>query len=774
VAGENTALLAGRSYRWLDSQGGTGSRYWLEEIDLDGTSAWHGPLNAEKADGRLPESRQPVLLDRLGSYSISRSDSRPVETRASLPPADEKPETLSWLGAHSVLALAADGPSMKLSVRDEGWYRVTQAQLVKAGMTAKQDPKRLHLLVDGRETPLNVATSKNMADGSFAVEFYATGIDSPYSDVRTYWLLAGEENRKSIPTVTGFGPPSADQSFPYAVERRDRAIYFTRLLNGQTENFFGAVIAGVPVDQSLVLKNLNPSGPAGRLRVVLQGATSVPHRVSVSINNVTVGGISFQGLDRGVFEVLVAASALKEGTNVVTLARSGGGSDVSLVDTVRITYPHALVADGDAIRATLPGQRQFRIGGFTSQAIRVADVTDPANVMLLASRVSPAPGGGFAVTAALPPGERTILAFADNRTRTVAAVSSWQPTDWGTKQRRADLVILSRRGYFAALQPLKSLREKQGYAVELVDVEDVYNEFSYGQKTPQAVKDFLAYSVSGWKLAPRFVLFAGEASYDPKNHLGHGFLDEVPTRLIDTAQMETASDDWFVDFQGNGLPALAVGRLPLRNAQEASEMVGKILAYEGQRPDRKVLLVSDLSDTWGFAGSSESLRPLIPATYAVQSLDRDSMDPATANAQVLAAINEGPAVINYLGHGSVDLWRAGLLTDADVPAMTNTGLPVFVMMTCLNGYFNEPALDSLGKALVKKAYGGAIAAWASSGITEPQGQELLNRELFRQLFGGNGAPPTLGEAAARAKRASPDLDVRRSWVLLGDPTLRVQ
>jgi hypothetical protein len=47
----------------------------------------------------------------------------------------------------------------------------------------------------------------------------------------------------------------------------------------------------------------------------------------------------------------------------------------------------------------------------------------------------------------------------------------------------------------------------------------------------------------------------------------------------------------------------------------------------------------------------------------------------------------------------------------------------------------------------------------------------MNEEFLRQLF-GEGLP--IGEAARRAKGAVQDRDVRRSWILLGDPTTRLR
>jgi Peptidase family C25 len=97
-----------------------------------------------------------------------------------------------------------------------------------------------------------------------------------------------------------------------------------------------------------------------------------------------------------------------------------------------------------------------------------------------------------------------------------------------------------------------------------------------------------------------------------------------------------------------------------------------------------------------------------------------------------------------------------------------------VTMTCLNGYFHDAALDSLAEALLHADGGGAVAVWAPSGITGPSGQSVMNQELFRWVFSERdspGAPLRLGEAVVRAKAAVGDDDVRRTWILLGDPSM---
>jgi len=80
-------------------------------------------------------------------------------------------------------------------------------------------------------------------------------------------------------------------------------------------------------------------------------------------------------------------------------------------------------------------------------------------------------------------------------------------------------------------------------------------------------------------------------------------------------------------------------------------------------------------------------------------------------------------------------------------------------------------MDCLAESL-QKADGGAVAVWASSGLTHPSEQSVIDRQLFRELFGGGA--PTLGEATMRAKAATSDPDIRRTWILFGDPTLRLK
>jgi hypothetical protein len=768
MVGPSTALTAGQSYSVWDDSDGEDAQYWLEDVDLKGQSSWQGPISIEKASGKDNQPsvgvRQAASLNRLGGDPSQGS--QPVETRTK-----SDRFTSPQLEAQSSLL---DRSAIKMSVEREGWYRVTQPELIAAGFDPRVDARNLQLFADGKEQPFAVVgDSSGKLNASSAIEFYGIGLDSASTDKHIYWLAAGSKPGLRIASTRAGGSNASGASFLYTVERKDRTIYFSSLRNGDKENFFGAVIAGNPVEQSLAVHNIDrAAAKQATLEIALQGVTDVPHRVKVALNGADAGEVTFDGQSQGLARIAVPQATLKDGVNKVTLISMYGDRDISLVDYARLSYWHSYTADDNALRMTVQAKQRVTVNGFTSSAIRVLDVTDPNDVQELAGTIQQK--GSYAVTfAASGKKERTVLAFAADQVKKPVELKADQFSNWREPGHAADLVIITTRDFASSVDPLIALRQSQGYRVAIVDVEDIYDEFSFGNKSPQAIKEFLAYARSKWQTAPRFALIVGDASLDPKDYQGQGDFDLVPTRLIDTQLMETASDDWLADFDGDGIAEMAVGRLPVRSAQETADMVAKITGYDSAAKPEGVLLISDSKAGYDFASASAQLRSVIPAGTMVEGVDRDKLDAATAKSQVMSGLNRGPKVVNYAGHGSVAIWNDNLLTSDDARALTNgQSLPVFITMTCLNGYFMDASLESLAESLMKADQGGAVAVWASSGMTKPDAQAAMNQQIFKLLF--NQSAATIGEVTLKAKSAVRDLDVRRTWILFGDPTMKLR
>lgn len=798
AVGRRATLTTGRSYRWTDEDGSANSAYWLEDIDLNGTHTLHGPFTpfpgpgaSQNKGGKKSNRSAPNPYASQNSITLetmSRQAAQEIRATHEVTPVGALPG--SYLGT-AVRNAKAGGPkdseaatqprmlgnenAVKLTIKQEGWYRVMQPDLLAAGLDPQANPRRLKLYVDGIEVPIYVTGAE---DGRFdpadSVEFYAMGLDTPVTDARVYWLLsdkgAGARVRKLVPVN---GAP-AGSGFMQTVERRDRETYMATLLNGAAENFFGAIVTPTEaLDQTLLVPSVDRSAPANAtLEIALQGITTGSHVTGVILNGVPLGSVNFNGQAQGVRRFTVPQTQLLDGANTVTLQNAGDDSDYSLVAYLRLTYPRAYRADSDALTLNAQAFQRVTINGFTDKGVRVFDVTDERNVVELETLIKQEAVGFSVTTTPQGNGQRRLLALGPSRLLIPAELKANRPSNWLTKGNRADLLLITHNTLAAQFSPLVALRRSQGWRVETVDIEDVYDEISFGHKTASGLGDFLAFTATFWNRAPKYVLLGGDASYDPRNYTNNGNSDLVPTRLVDAGTLETASDDALVDFDGDGLPDLTVGRLPARTPAEAQRMVERLLSYDNATPSKETVLVADQNIGYNFETLINSLQTQVPIGQTATMILRSQNNDATTRANLMAALNRGPRLANYFGHGSFDLWNGDILTAADASALQNGNKSsVYLMMTCLTGYFLEPGAESLAEALLKNINGGAIAVWAGTGYTEPDPQEVINKSVFPNLFKPG---QLLGEALRQAKSVTTDRDTRLTWIFFGDPTMRLR
>ena len=250
MVGSGTQLQAGQTYSWVDQQPVRGATYSVEDIGLNGVSTGHMEVapkpgspailgrstlltELSKSDGKsihitgYPQGVSPTSdLPGDGSLVTSASGSN---TRGALITKTTVSKTLQnqW----SIAALA----SVKMLINQAGWYRVSLNELYAAGLNPAANTSTLQLFVGGEEVPIKVTSQ--------GVEFYAAGLDTPTTDSQAYWLVAGQQNGKRIAVSSASATSGASTSFNYTVQRKDRLNYVSSLLNGDTENFFGPLIA---------------------------------------------------------------------------------------------------------------------------------------------------------------------------------------------------------------------------------------------------------------------------------------------------------------------------------------------------------------------------------------------------------------------------------------------------------------------------------------------------------------------------------------------------
>jgi hypothetical protein len=74
--------------------------------------------------------------------------------------------------------------------------------------------------------------------------------------------------------------------------------------------------------------------------------------------------------------------------------------------------------------------------------------------------------------------------------------------------------------------------------------------------------------------------------------------------------------------------------------------------------------------------------------------------------------------------------------------------------------------------LLRHQNGGAVAVWSSSGLTDPGAQFQLDQNFTNTMVGNPSLP--LGDAIAMAKSTLTDSEVRKTFILFGDPLLKLK
>jgi uncharacterized repeat protein (TIGR01451 family) len=790
-----------KTYFWIDPAGTSLSSYVLEDVDLNGTRSTHGPVTPETST----ESAATFSRAKVHSAAPVSSAAVSQETReiSNAPLLTELNQLAGALAAQPVRILNTPRPAaptltprqyqasldllpaLKIGVQSEGWYRITHAQLLAAGFNPGIDPRFLQLYAEGVEQPMFVPGLPGIGNRNFqGIEFYGTGIDTPYSGTRVYWLVKGTQPGKRVTEVAA--PVSGSNStanFLTTVIHEDRTTYFATLLNGEdNDNFFGDAVTSAPVDEQLTVAHLDAnSAAASSIDVTLQGVTDQQaHRVSVSLNGTPLGEMDFSNQASATNNFPISTSQLQEGSNIVTLTALDGDNDVSLVQSVALHYPHAYAADGNWLRATAPAGATLHITAFTDRQIMAFDISDPLSITQLAGNVQPE-AETFTFAVAVPnsgSATHSILVFSLEQLSAVSSLTMHQPDPAIHKPQTPGMVVISHPDFVNSLAPLVTLHQSQGQQVTVITTEQIFDAFNFGERSPYAIRAYLQQLAANPQGAPQSVLFVGDASVDPRNYLGFGYLDFTPTRIIETAAFKTASDDWFTDFDQTGFASIPSGRIPARTAADADLIISKIVNYESGASrgpwNQQALLIADQNIDVNFTNEAAFAAAEIPLSLQSTKIYTDGQDVNAARQQILDALNSGALLVNYTGHGSTEQWSFADLLDDDSASTLSNGdrLPFFLLMDCLNGFFHDVYTQSLAESLLLAPKGGAVAVWASSGFTGAASQATMDQSLLR-IISQNPATP-LAEAIQNAKLGIVDPDVRRTWILFGDPGMQLQ
>lgn len=374
-----------------------------------------------------------------------------------------------------------------------------------------------------------------------------------------------------------------------------------------------------------------------------------------------------------------------------------------------------------------------------------------------------------------------------------------------------DGFIITHPNFLPQAKRLAEFHSKQdNLVIHVVNVQDIYNEFSSGSQDLCAIRDFLRMfykRAANPAAAPKYVLLFGRASYDYKYRKSPN-TNYIPTFESNESFAPTISycSDDFLGFledhegkwdSGNDIGEtldIGIGRLIVTNEQEANDMVEKVLSYYAPEAygtwRNKIVFSADDGDGGLHIYQADGLANNIINKYPEYNVEKIYLDAypliSTAggarypDAQVAInnSIENGCLIFNYTGHGGeVGLTAERVMGIEDVTSWTNglkskgVKLPMFLTATCEFSRFDDPGRYSAGELALLNPQGGAIALFTTVRLVY-SGQNLsLNNAFYRHVGFDSVSqlnPPKLGDIIRETKNDYNDKNTR-NFVLLGDP-----
>lgn len=762
IPGGDGDALELRSYEVAFARPG-GRSLLLEEVDVLGISRYHGPFLAGERYGHEELVEEPIDWAKIGREHETKAAGRAALQRQEL--------------------LRSPSPALLMKTGTAGVHRATYEQLAAAGLDLLgTDPAAIAVTRRGSAVPVRVEASGPFGPGAY-VEWLAEGIDTLYTGTDVYRISVAPELALRVPEEPAVAGGAVATSYrePMRIERQRRYDFGSPTGDPWYDTAILAYTSPRSAAFPFVLEGRLPGEVA--LTVDLVGVTNwelaPDHRALVRVNGTQVGDeLVFDGRETASLAVAVPESYLLPGTNsleVVLPGDTGAEFDLVNVDGFTVDYPRHLVARDGRLEFTAAAPA-FEVAGFASDAIGVYREAGGAVERLTGVQVVGVPGDYRARFPGLASPARYVVT-AEAAIRIPALAPARPPA--GLLEGQGELLVISHPDFLDGLAPLLSHRASQGWAVKLVDVEDVYAEFGGDLFDPAAIGAYIGRAVD--ELGTRAVLLVGGDSYDYRNYLGLGSLSFVPSLYAPTGDIVryAPADSLFADLDGDSVPDVAIGRFPVRTSADLDALVEKTLQYEEENGRRSLVMVADGYDAptrFNFSQVSDQLATLVPGGWQVDRIDLDVAGPAAARAELLARMDAGPAVLSFMGHSGPTLWTFdGLFNSADAAGLANFGLPTVAMQWgCWTTYYVEPANNTLAHRLLLSGDRGAAAVLGASTLSEARSERAMSLEVFRRAFQSG---TSLGEAVLGAKRSlvasgNPAvLDVLLGWNFLGDPTL---
>ena len=731
----------------------------------------------------------------------------------------------------------------KLYLKDKGLYRVTYDALISAGVPPDKGIQngKLELISNGEKIPIEIIDANH--NGLFDSGDYFNFIGVPpipstpytylniYNNSNVYWFSYQADSVYSYKNTDGF-PTNFDQTIHTTMQtiHYEKDSLYERLgyapddhrdfwLWGNTEARSGQAydIFTYWILDSIGYK-IDPAFPQAEIRANLQGITNVPcpngdfsHSAIVKFNTNVVGSQKWNGQNSVTavcdFNFSVNSSVgiplYSSQPNKFEIELDGqmcapDGNDIARVNWFELDYWRYNDVKGNHYIFTSPpgrlGKNTYGLFNWYNDSMKIYI---PSRGVLITNPRIPH-DADLSAQFADSVGVRTeYYCYANDSYLSVDSIKKSSGSNLRNISQGVDYIIITHPDFISVANRLAAFRSAnlpgvENPRVKIVNVNDIYDEFSYGLLDPMALQYFVKYAFENWQgPAPTYVALLGDMSFDYRHLWASDLLDYVPSIPYQAFTFGQApSDNLIVCIEGNDdIPDLAIGRLSCETVDEGNILVDKIINYPADNSKnwkQNVLLMAGGIDsvdeqTFGFNDQSESLdntylKPNgIASSKVYRFPDKPGYFPYEGGGpEIRNQFDKGAVIANYYGHGGGGQWDLTFTND-DIYMLNNGGmLPFISSVTCYTAHFDNQ--DCFGEQFNKVPGKGCIAFFGSSGLTWWPTGTYLNDDLFDEIF--NKKNHVIGSAILNAKIRSASTD---SYVvsqidlltLLGDPAIEL-
>lgn len=479
--------------------------------------------------------------------------------------------------------------------------------------------------------------------------------------------------------------------------------------------------------------------------------------------------------------------------------------------------------DTAAVGAGVVGEVVLAGGGIH----RIWDITDPNAVRSMAL----VPGTAEVRFTADMPDVREFIAFRNAGFKVPEPIGRVENQDLHGTPLPVDLVIVVPDPFRGEAERLARRRIDEGLRVRMVSPQEIYNEFSSGQRDISAIRRYMKmlYDRAGTegRQKPRYLLLFGDGVFNnllPES-TGQNWIPSYQSYDSWSPGSSYTSDDFYAmldDAEGEGgrdLPDIGVGRLPVNTQAQARAVVDKILNYDrlalqdeldmtcasgseaGANDWRNwIAFISDDQDGAGagnepfHTNNSDTLAKRVQARQPWINQSKIYMDAFTQYATpggqrypdgaraIRERVQKGALVVNYIGHGGEVGWGHERFLDMNtILGWTNAQrLPLFMTATCEFSRWDSPGHTSAGENVLLNPNGGGVALFTTTRLAYSSTNQTINLAFYEQVFKENtsdGANWRMGDTYRATKVAvssnSNQVANIRSFAFLGDPSIRL-